>query len=164
MPVLPLVGSTMIVSWLILPSRLGGVDHRHADAVLDRPERVEVLELGDDLGLAARRHPAEPDQRRVADRLGDVVVDPPADPLGCRHPATSCISESRLVGRIAAGRPPCGSSHDVTSARGRSDHVRTLADDRAEVRPIIAETGRPTRSRAVTGSRSAAARSRRRSP
>ena len=80
MPVLPLVGSMITVSLRDLPVGLGRVDHRHADAVLDRPERIEVLQLGDHVGLTALGHPPQADQRRVADRLRDVVVDPPHDP------------------------------------------------------------------------------------
>ena len=61
---------------------LGGVDHGHADAVLDRPERVEVLQLGDHGRLGVADHAAQADQRRVADGLGDVVVNPAAKGLG----------------------------------------------------------------------------------
>ena len=49
---------------------LGGVDHGHADAVLDRPERVEVLQLGDDGRLGVADDAAQADQRRVADATG----------------------------------------------------------------------------------------------
>ena len=37
---------------------LGGLDHRDADAVLDRPARVEHLELGEQLGAALGRDAA----------------------------------------------------------------------------------------------------------
>ena len=49
MPVLPLVGSTIVVSpGLMRPASLGRVDHREADAVLDAAAGVEGLELADD--------------------------------------------------------------------------------------------------------------------
>ncbi len=50
--------------------------HRDGDAVLDRRERVERLELDHDLRAAALlRDLVQPDQRRVSDQLRDVVVD-----------------------------------------------------------------------------------------
>ena len=55
------------------------LDHRHADPVLDAGDRVEELELEQEVGrdplLGAQ--PAGADQRRVADGLGDAVVHPP---------------------------------------------------------------------------------------
>ena len=77
MPVLPLVGSMITVSLVILPGLFAGVDHRHADAILHRPERVEVLQLGDHLGVTPARDASQPDQRRIADRLRDVIIDTP---------------------------------------------------------------------------------------
>ena len=47
MPVLPLVGSMIVVPSLDQPLGLQGLDHRDADAVLDRAQRVEELQLGD---------------------------------------------------------------------------------------------------------------------
>ena len=64
-PVLPLVGSTIVAAGLERPVALGGVDHRDPDPVLDRAARVQVLELGDDLGAEAVAEPAQRDQRRV---------------------------------------------------------------------------------------------------
>jgi hypothetical protein len=76
MPVLPLVGSIRTVSLLMRSALQGVVDHREADAVLDARERVEELELEEDLRLRAvgGRRPVEAHERRVADRFGDVVV------------------------------------------------------------------------------------------
>ena len=46
MPVLPDVASTIVVRpGSMQPVALGGLDHRDADAVLDRPAGVEGLEL-----------------------------------------------------------------------------------------------------------------------
>ena len=53
MPVLPLVGSMMTVSFVDLAVALGGVDHRPADAVLDAPQRIQVFQLGGHRGHAA---------------------------------------------------------------------------------------------------------------
>ena len=75
MPVLPLVASTIVPPGLSWPERLGGVDHRDADAVLDAVGRVVELQLGRDRGAGALADPVEPDQGGVADELGDVVVD-----------------------------------------------------------------------------------------
>ena len=75
MPVLPLVGSMMTVSLLDLAVAFGGIDHGHADAVLHRPQRIEAFRLGDNRGLAIVHHAPQPDQRRMTDRLGDVVVN-----------------------------------------------------------------------------------------
>ena len=47
MPVLPLVGSTMMVSGLDQAAFLGGIDHGDADAVLDAVSRVVEFQLGD---------------------------------------------------------------------------------------------------------------------
>jgi hypothetical protein len=52
MPVLPLVGSTMMVSGPILPARFGRLDHGQADPVLDAVGRIVELELGQDVGAA----------------------------------------------------------------------------------------------------------------
>ena len=55
MPVLPLVGSTMMVSGLILPGLFRRVNHRHADAVFDAVRRIVEFQLGDHV---APRSPA----------------------------------------------------------------------------------------------------------
>ena len=51
MPVLPEVGSTRTPRpGEILPCGLERVDHRDADAVLDARDRIEELELGQEMG------------------------------------------------------------------------------------------------------------------
>ena len=68
---------------------LAGVDHRDADAVLDRPEGVEALGLGDDDAPGVADDAAQADQGRHADGLGDVVVDVTTDSGLGRHRTTS---------------------------------------------------------------------------
>jgi hypothetical protein len=62
---------------LDLALRFQALDHGDADAVLDRGDRVEELELGKDFGLDAIgvRELVEPDDRRVADGVDDGIVD-----------------------------------------------------------------------------------------
>ena len=57
-----------------------GGDHADADPILDAADRVEEFELGQEVRLDAlfRRNLVEPHQGRVADRLDDRIVDPPA--------------------------------------------------------------------------------------
>ncbi len=50
MPVLPLVGSMMTVSFFRMPRLFGVFDHRHADAVLDAAERIEEFAFQQDRG------------------------------------------------------------------------------------------------------------------
>ncbi len=71
MPVLPEVGSTMRAARLQQALGLQVLDHRHADAVLDRGQRIEELELGDHLalGLQRRGQVRQAHQRRVADQV-----------------------------------------------------------------------------------------------
>ena len=54
---------------------LGGLHQPHRDAVLDRAPGVEQLELGDELRSHAGADPAQPHQRRLADRVKDRVLD-----------------------------------------------------------------------------------------
>ena len=54
---------------LQLARRLGGVDHRLRDAVLDRAGRVLALELRVDPDARLRREPRQLDERGVADEL-----------------------------------------------------------------------------------------------
>ena len=78
MPVLPEVGSTSVVlPGFVLPLRFERLDHRDADAVLDAGDRVEEFELGQKIGADALflGQFVEPDERRIADRLGDRIVD-----------------------------------------------------------------------------------------
>ena len=59
-----------------LAGPLGLVDHRDPDPVLHAPHRVERLDLGEDRRPGAFRHLIQPDERRVPDRPGDIVVYP----------------------------------------------------------------------------------------
>ena len=56
------------------PCLLTFVDHPDGDAVLDAAARVEVLDFRQDCGSDALSHPAQLDQRRVADQAHDGVV------------------------------------------------------------------------------------------
>ena len=60
-----------------LAGRLERVDHRHANAILDTRDRVEKLELGEEVGLDATLgcQPVQAHQRRVADRIRDGIVN-----------------------------------------------------------------------------------------
>jgi len=80
-PVLPEVGSTMVVLGPDLAGGLAGLDHRQTDAVLDAGQRVEELQLGEQFGLyAAARLPAfAVAPSRAADRVEHAVIDTPAD-------------------------------------------------------------------------------------
>ena len=51
------------------------LDHGTADAVLDRGQRVEELELGQDGGVIGRDEAAQTDERRLKGGLDDGVVD-----------------------------------------------------------------------------------------
>ena len=84
MPVLPLVGSTMIVFGLIFPAF-------SAASIIATPMRSLTDQSGLKFSsLATTRRPRiaddapQADERRVADRLGDVVVNVPAKGrVGC---------------------------------------------------------------------------------
>ena len=54
---------------------LGGVDHRHRRAVLDRSARVEELDLGDERRAQSGLQPRQSHERRVADQIEDRLVD-----------------------------------------------------------------------------------------
>ena len=75
MPVLPLVGSMMIVSGRISPAR-------SAASIMETPMRSLTLAAGlKDSSFATTSAPApgdaaQPHQRRVPDQLGDVLGDP----------------------------------------------------------------------------------------
>ena len=72
MPVLPDVGSTSVVRpGVIRPAALHRVDHVDADAVLDAGDRVEELELGQDVGLARPFRP--PDAVRRTSGVSPIV-------------------------------------------------------------------------------------------
>src|SRR5262249_27533312 len=68
-----------------------------ADTVLDRPERVEVLQLGSHRGLGVTDHAPQSDQRRLANGLGDVLVDLATKRLGERHGYSSALREWKKV-------------------------------------------------------------------
>ena len=95
MPVLPEVGSISVRAGTDRARRLQGVDHADADAVLDARDRVEELELGQDVGLDAAllRQPVQAHERRVADGLGDRIVDA----------AAAGRAGGRRVGEFAGG-------------------------------------------------------------
>mgnify|MGYP000318074139 CR=1 FL=1 len=54
---------------------LGGVEHGHPDAVLDRVGRVEELQLGQDGRPSAVGHAVQPHERGVADGLAVIGVN-----------------------------------------------------------------------------------------
>ena len=58
-----------------MPVALCGLDQRDRDAVLDGPAGVERLDLGHDLRREAGGHSREADERRIADRFEDGVLD-----------------------------------------------------------------------------------------
>jgi hypothetical protein len=77
MPVLPLVGSTMTVSRSMRPSRSPA-------SIIARPMRSFTLasglknsHLASTVACSFGHQPVDADQRRAADRLGDVVEDRP---------------------------------------------------------------------------------------
>ena len=117
------------------PVPLGALDHRLRHPVLQRAGRVRVLELQPELGAVLRRAVADPNERRVPDRLEDRLHgehDPrgtraggPCDPparfgpsratagSGGRGPAARSSSRSRSRPRSRSGsgcRPRCGRS------------------------------------------------------
>ena len=53
---------------------LGVFDHGHTDAVLDRPARIEILQLGQHRTGPFRRNPAKPHERGFAYCTSDIVV------------------------------------------------------------------------------------------
>ena len=94
MPVLPEVDSTIVfLPGSIAALRLGRLDHRHADPVLDAPARVVRLELADQLGSAVRRDAGQPDHRRVADQIREVVGYRPGGRRDA-HPAAEGIGRA----------------------------------------------------------------------
>ena len=77
MPVLPLVGS---IDHGVRVDRSGfqaGVNHGHANAVLDAGQRIEEFEFEQHLGDRAvfLGRAVQPHERSVADGFSDVVVD-----------------------------------------------------------------------------------------
>ena len=68
-------GLEQLAAGLELARRLGGVDHRLRDAVLDRAGRVLALELRVDADRRLRRQPLQFDERGVADEVEQVFRD-----------------------------------------------------------------------------------------
>ena len=99
MPVLPEVGSTIVPPGSSLPFVLERRDHRDADPVLDAGQRVEELELEEEVGLdpGFGDEPLDAHQRRVADGLDDAVVDPAAPGRIEAQPGAPGVG---VVGRI----------------------------------------------------------------
>ena len=58
------------------PVPFGGIDHGHRDAVLHAPERIHVLDFADDRRHATIGDPTQPNERRSANALRDVVANP----------------------------------------------------------------------------------------
>ncbi len=75
MPVLPDVGSSTIVSGLILPASCAASIIAIADAVLDAVRRILEFQLAHDLRAHARGEAVDAYERRVADEFGDVLGD-----------------------------------------------------------------------------------------
>src|SRR5207237_9871029 len=85
---------------------LRGVDHRDADAVLDRAPGVEDLRLGVDGGADALGDPVQPDERCPADRLKNVLIRLSVGWHSCPAWRTRCPGRGascRRAGRGARG-------------------------------------------------------------
>jgi hypothetical protein len=72
MPVLPLVASITVWPGFSSPASRR-LDDAERQAVLDRAQRIEGLDLDEQIGTR-RRQPVDPHHWRVADRLKDVLV------------------------------------------------------------------------------------------
>ena len=64
-----------IVQLIFAAVLFGGLDHRAADAVLDRTTGIHDLGLTEDGAAGLFRGPAQADQRRVADGVEQVVAN-----------------------------------------------------------------------------------------
>ncbi len=84
-----------------LAGGLHGLDHADADAVLDARNRVEELELDQDLGInsALLRQPVQAHERGVADGFRNRAVDAAAAGLGIG---------ARQIGSVSHQFPPSG--------------------------------------------------------
>src|SRR4051812_23344870 len=84
------------------PLALGGLDHRHADAVLDRAARVEGLELAVELDVeAGGQDPRQAQERRAPDVLGNVDRDS-AHPRSSVPPARGVTADATDGARARA--------------------------------------------------------------
>ena len=112
------------------PVALGGVEHGHADAVLDRAAGVEGLELAVELDVdAVGQQPGEPDHRRVADRVGDVDRDSrhSGRHADYRRPgrATACARRRAAIGARSSTtwRSPGVGAHRARQAQAPHERV-----------------------------------------
>ena len=71
MPVLPLVASMTVCPGFSLPGPLRVLDHPKRQPVLDRAQRVEGLDLDEQIHVRRGELP-DPDYRRIPNRLEDV--------------------------------------------------------------------------------------------
>ena len=85
-PVLPDVGSTMVLPASEQSLVLRRVDHGQGGAVLDASARVEVLELGQEMAAKMSPGSVEAHQGCVADEIDQVVSDVHRRPLLRRWP------------------------------------------------------------------------------
>src|SRR6185503_19782559 len=98
---------------------LGGVEHRDANAVLDRASRVERLQLSEELDVdVAGKQPRELHHRGVPDVVGDVDRD-------SGHRAHSAYRRPRLPLWLSALSWSATRSPDSSGGRCCSNFVPT---------------------------------------
>ena len=73
MPVLPLVASITVWPGFSAPRLFGRLDDAERQAVLHRAQRIEGLDLDEEVHVG-RREPVDAHDRRVADSLQDAGV------------------------------------------------------------------------------------------
>ena len=71
---LPEVGSTIVPPGAQATVLLRRFDHRHPDAVLHGPARIQELELREELARDVAPETVEPNDRGASDELEDVRV------------------------------------------------------------------------------------------
>ena len=156
---LPEVGSTIVVrARLDLAVGLGGVDHRHADPVLDAAGGVVGLELAEQLGAAVGRQAREAHQRACCRRgrrgcsgiariggvtlIGSIMREACAGEVVCgldrasrrpprpaRAPASSSARSPPTRRRARGGVVAALELHrDVDQPAGVGDEVRRVED------------------------------------
>ncbi len=154
-----------LAAGLELAGRLGGLDHRLRDAVLDRAGRVLALELRVEPDAVLRRQPRQLDERGVADEVEQGARGSSARPAGHRRQEDRA---SRPRARACRGRRACA----CPRRRRRRSRTRRRRRSRRSARraPGSARRGprarrgrsrrrprpgarRPTRSRSVGGMR-----------